>query len=103
MVLPSCASQRSHVHHVYAIRVPHRDAFIHQLEARGIGCGIHYPVPLHLQEAYAGLGYRQGSFPVAERCAAEFVSLPMYPELSAEQIDAVVDAVAEALCAKAAA
>ncbi len=103
LVMPACASQRTHVHHLYAIRVPDRDAFIRLLEARGIGCGIHYPVPLHLQEAYASLGYRQGAFPVAERCAAEFVSLPMYPELTADQIDAVIDAVAEALCAEAAA
>jgi dTDP-4-amino-4,6-dideoxygalactose transaminase len=103
VVLPACASQRTHVHHVYAIRVPNRNAFIRALEARGVGCGIHYPTPVHLQEAYASLGHHRGDFPVAERCAAEFVSLPMYPELTAYQIAAVVDAVAEALCAEAAA
>ena len=93
LVLPACSPGRTHVHHVYAIRVPERDAFMRHLEAKGIGCGIHYPVPVHLQEAYAGMAHRRGSFPIAERCAAEFVSLPMYPELTTEQIDAVVQAV----------
>jgi dTDP-4-amino-4,6-dideoxygalactose transaminase len=97
-VLPACGPGRTHVHHIFAIRVPDRIAFMRHLESRGIGCGIHYPVPVHLQEAYASLGHRRGSFPVAERCAAQFVSLPMYPELTADQIDAVAQAAAEALC-----
>lgn len=98
LVLPATAPDRTHVHHVFAIRVPDRDSFMRDLEARGIGCGIHYPVPVHLQKAYADLGHGPGSFPVSERCAAEFVSLPMYPELTTDQIDAVVEAVREALC-----
>jgi len=57
---------------------------------RGIACGIHYPIPVHLQEAYRSLGYAKGSFPVSERCADEFLSLPMYPELTAEQLGVVV-------------
>jgi dTDP-4-amino-4,6-dideoxygalactose transaminase len=57
---------------------------------RGIACGIHYPVPVHLQEAYRFLGHGKGSFPVAERCADQFLSLPMYPELTPEQIGLVV-------------
>jgi dTDP-4-amino-4,6-dideoxygalactose transaminase len=102
-VLPTCGLGRTHVHHIYAIRVPDRPAFMRYLESRGIGCGIHYPVPVHLQEAYASLGHRRGSFPVAESCAAQFVSLPMYPELTSDQIEAVAQAVEEALSASVAA
>lgn len=78
-----------HVYHVYAVRVPERDRVLQALAERGIACGIHYPVPVHLQEAYRFLGYAPGAFPVAERCAREFLSLPMYPELTAEQIETV--------------
>ena len=67
------------------------------LEAKGIGCGVHYPVPVHLQKAYAPLGYGRGAFPVAEQTADEFLSLPMYPELSNQQIDYVIDTVTEAV------
>ena len=60
------------------------------LSERGISCGIHYPIPVHLQRAYQFLGYERGAFPVAEKCAQEFLSLPMYPELDALQIQTVV-------------
>jgi dTDP-4-amino-4,6-dideoxygalactose transaminase len=60
-----------------------------------IHCGIHYPIPIHLQPAYAFLGYKKGSFPVTEKCVQEFLSLPMYPELSTEQIEAVSTAIAD--------
>jgi len=66
---------------------------------RGIACGIHYPIPVHLQEAYRFLGHRKGSFPVAERCAEEFLSLPMYPELTATQMGAVVHELKTLQCA----
>jgi dTDP-4-amino-4,6-dideoxygalactose transaminase len=56
---------------------------------RGISCGIHYPIPVHLQKAYQGLGLGVGSFPVSERCAQEILSLPMFPELTPTQIEAV--------------
>ena len=56
---------------------------------RGISCGIHYPIPIHLQEGYRNLGLGRGSFPVAERCAEEFLSLPMFPELTSEQVETV--------------
>lgn len=82
-----------HVYHIYAIRVQERDDLMSSLTEQGIGCGIHYPVPVHLQEAYRGLGYGVGSFPVAERCASEFVSLPMFPELTPAQVAAVAEAV----------
>ena len=61
------------------------------LAEKGISCGIHYPVPVHLQDAYGFLGLKAGSFPVAETCAEEFLSLPMFPELKAEQIAYVAD------------
>jgi dTDP-4-amino-4,6-dideoxygalactose transaminase len=67
------------------------------LAEKGIGSGVHYPLPVHLQEAYRSLGYRVGSFPVAERCAMEFVSLPMFPELAPAQVEIVVEAVKEAI------
>ncbi|MCF7675976.1 MAG: DegT/DnrJ/EryC1/StrS family aminotransferase [Akkermansiaceae bacterium] len=98
LMLPGLGPHRMHVHHVYAIRTPDRDSLIAHLESEGIGCGIHYPVPVHLQPAYALLGHRPGSFPVAERCANEFISLPMYPELTSGQIEIVAGAVQEALC-----
>lgn len=63
------------------------------LAARGIGSGIHYPVPLHLTEAYRGLGQGPGTCPVAERCASEILSLPMFPELVPEQVDTVSEAI----------
>jgi dTDP-4-amino-4,6-dideoxygalactose transaminase len=70
-----------------------------QMSERGIGLGIHYPIPIHLQEAYTGLGYERGSFPIAERCATEFLSLPMFPELSRDQTSAVVAALKDAVAA----
>jgi dTDP-4-amino-4,6-dideoxygalactose transaminase len=86
-----------HVYHIYAIRVRDRDEIIRRLAEMGIACGIHYPVPVHLQEAYQNLGYDEGAFPVAEQTAKEFVSLPMFPELTPAQIDMVAEAVKEAL------
>jgi len=91
VVLPTEADYARHVYHIYAIRTDRREQLMAYLAERGIACGIHYPVPLHLQKAYQGLGLTEGSFPVAERCAAEFVSLPMFPELTAEQISFVAD------------
>jgi dTDP-4-amino-4,6-dideoxygalactose transaminase len=66
-----------------------------QLEAKGIGCGVHYPVPVHLQQAYASLGHERGAFPVSEQIAQEFLSLPMFPELAEAQIDYVIETVTE--------
>jgi dTDP-4-amino-4,6-dideoxygalactose transaminase len=88
-----------HVYHIYAIRVQDRDEVMRFLAQKGIGCAVHYPVPVHLQEAYRSLGYEPGAFPVAERCAAEFISLPMFPELTPAQVEIVVQGVKEALSA----
>ena len=96
---PREAPGRTHVYHIYPIRVSRRDEFIQELTSAGVGTGIHYPVPVHLQECYAGLGYGDGSFPVAERCAREFVSLPMFPELTSDQVSYVVRAVKNAASA----
>lgn len=92
IILPKQAVDRTHVFHIYAIRLPRRDEMIRTLAQDGISCGIHYPIPVHLQEAYRSLELGRGSFPVAERCADEFASLPMYPELSREQVEAVARA-----------
>jgi dTDP-4-amino-4,6-dideoxygalactose transaminase len=97
VITPVQAFWARHVHHIYAIRVQDRDAVLRLLADKGIGCGVHYPVPIHLQEAYRALGYQQGAFPVAERCAAEFISLPMFPELTSTQIETVTEAVKEAV------
>ncbi|MBV9008610.1 MAG: DegT/DnrJ/EryC1/StrS family aminotransferase [Verrucomicrobia bacterium] len=93
VIAPFEADYSRHVYHVYAIRVKQRDEVMHQLESKGVSCGVHYPVPVHLQKAYAELGYGSGDFPVAEQIAEEFISLPMYPELRNEQIDYVIDTV----------
>jgi dTDP-4-amino-4,6-dideoxygalactose transaminase len=92
---PAAAGDR-HVYHVYAIRSPQRDRLRDALGARGIHTGIHYPIPVHLQPAYADLGHQPGDFPHAEAAAAEVLSLPMFPELTAAQLDRVVRAVREA-------
>jgi dTDP-4-amino-4,6-dideoxygalactose transaminase len=89
IVTPVEADGLQHVYHIYAIRVQERDEVIRILGEKGIGCGVHYPVPIHLQEAYRSLGYERGAFPIAEQCAAEFVSLPMFPELTPEQVEMV--------------
>jgi dTDP-4-amino-4,6-dideoxygalactose transaminase len=95
VILPFPASYAEPVYHVYAVRVPERDRVLRELAEREIHCGIHYPVPVHLQQAYRHLELGPESFPVAERCADEFLSLPMYPELTDDQIDAVANALAE--------
>jgi dTDP-4-amino-4,6-dideoxygalactose transaminase len=97
ITLPVEAPWARHVYHVYAIRTADRDELMNALNAAGIGCGIHYPVPVHLQEAYQDLGHTAGDFPVAERAASEFVSLPMYPELTPEQVETVAARVKEAV------
>jgi len=78
-----------HVYHLYVVRAKERDKLQEYLKENGIGTGLHYPIPLHLQRAYAHLGYKKGDFPVAERLADEILSLPIYPELSEEQIEYV--------------
>lgn len=90
ITLPHQPEWSKAVYHLYVVRVQNRDELMKQLGAVGIGTGIHYPVPLHLQEAYKTLGYAQGDFPVTERVAAEIVSLPMFPGLESGQQSRVV-------------
>lgn len=96
-VLPTEMPWAKHVYHLYVIRCSKRDDLQKHLQDRGIATGVHYPVPLHLQPAYSGLGYREGDFPVTEKAAKEILSLPMYPELSEEQLGSVSSAVVEFL------
>ncbi|MDH3197261.1 MAG: DegT/DnrJ/EryC1/StrS family aminotransferase [Candidatus Krumholzibacteria bacterium] len=89
----ACAPGRRHVYHLYVVRVGDRDGLGAALREKGIASGIHYPVPLHMQEAYRHLGMTGGACPVAEKVVAEIVSLPMYPELTDEMVDEVAAAV----------
>jgi dTDP-4-amino-4,6-dideoxygalactose transaminase len=84
-ILPFEPTWSKAVYHLYVIRTADRVALMNHLKKVGIGTGIHYPIPLHLQKAYSSMNYRLGDFPVAERVAEEIVSLPMYPQLTAEQ------------------
>jgi dTDP-4-amino-4,6-dideoxygalactose transaminase len=93
VVLPVEPEWTRAVYHLYVIRVAERDQLIQHLNENGIGTGIHYPIPLHLQEAYQGLGYAAGDFPVTERVAREIVSLPMFPGLTRAQQERVAGAV----------
>ncbi len=93
---PSAQPWAGHVFYVYVVRVADRDRVRHELEAQGVLTGVHYPIPCHLQPACADLGYARGDFPVTEAYADQILSLPLYPELTAEQIETVIDSVKHA-------
>ena len=95
ILTPFEAKYAKHVYHVYAVRVQERDAVRQHLQEMGVGCAVHYPVPIHLQDACRNLSYTRGAFPIAESLADEFVSLPMFPELTEEQIEYVGRCVSE--------
>jgi dTDP-4-amino-4,6-dideoxygalactose transaminase len=97
VVTPRVLDGNEPVWHLYVVRVPERDRVIKELHAAGIGAGIHYPVPLHLTGALAGLGYAEGAFGVAERAAREILSLPLFPEITAAQQERVVSALLAAV------
>ncbi|HHH79506.1 MAG TPA: hypothetical protein ENL13_01220 [Thermoplasmatales archaeon] len=78
---------------MYVIRTKKRDELINYLREKGIGCGIHYPIPLHLQPAYKHLGLKKGDYPVSEKLAGEILSIPVYPELTDEQLNYIVDTI----------
>jgi dTDP-4-amino-4,6-dideoxygalactose transaminase len=92
---PYAQPQGRHVYHIYSTRTPDRQAWQDALNAKGVQTGIHYPIAIHLLPAYADLGHKHGEFPHAERAAAEQLSLPMYPELTAQMQEQVVAAVIE--------
>jgi dTDP-4-amino-4,6-dideoxygalactose transaminase len=96
IVTPFTHPDAKHVFHLYVIRVEQRERVQQALKEAGIATGIHYPIPLHLQPAYRHLGLPVGSFPVAERFASEILSLPMYPELSADQITFICETLIKA-------
>ncbi len=93
--VPVSAAGNEDVWHLYVVQVDERDRVLRELNEAGIGAGIHYPTPVHLTGAYAGLGYGVGAFPVAEAAALRILSLPMYPHLTAEQQERVVTALAQ--------
>jgi dTDP-3-amino-3,4,6-trideoxy-alpha-D-glucose transaminase len=90
---PPAGSGRDHVFHLFVVRAPERDALRAHLAAHGVATAVHYPTPIHLQPAYADLGFEAGGLPVAERLASESCSLPIFPTISAGQLDQIVDAV----------
>ena len=90
---PVVAKENETIVNQYTIRVPRRDELQAALKAKGIGCAVYYPLPLHLQKCFAYLGYKQGQFPESERAAKEVISLPVYPELTRAQQDEVIAAV----------
>lgn len=95
ITLPKKADWAEHVYHYYVIRSENRDALVSHLKNKNIGVGIHYPIPIHLQPAYAFLGHKKGDFPVAEECAETIISLPSHPLLSESDIMTVCDSIKE--------
>lgn len=91
--LPCEAEYALSAWHLYVVRHPQRDALKRHLETHQVGCGLHYPVPLHRQKCYASLGHCTGDFPVAEQAARECLSLPIFPELTDEQIQRVASVI----------
>ena len=87
----------THVYHLFVIRTQNRDALQAHLKEQGIGTAIHYPTPVHLQPFFAGLGYFRGRFPIAEKICNEILSLPIYPEMTEEQVEVVAAAITETL------
>ncbi|MBO7394186.1 MAG: DegT/DnrJ/EryC1/StrS family aminotransferase [Abditibacteriota bacterium] len=100
IVLPTECDYTKHSYYVFVARVENRDDFMAKLKERGCGCGVHYPLPLHLQPAYADLGGKVGDCPVAEDYAKKIVSLPMFPELTDEQVAEACDIIKTVLAEK---
>lgn len=95
VVVPAVMPDARHIYHLYVIQANERDALKQHLAEQGIETGLHYPVPLHLQQAYASLGYKAGDFPVCESLASRILSLPMFPTITRQQIEYVCSAVME--------
>jgi dTDP-4-amino-4,6-dideoxygalactose transaminase len=99
--LPREMEYARHVYHLYTVRARERDGLQKLLAADGIATGVHYPIPIHLQPAWADLGYAAGAFPEAERAAGDVLSLPLYPEMTDEQVETVVSSVRRAVASPA--
>jgi dTDP-4-amino-4,6-dideoxygalactose transaminase len=95
--LPYTAPGLTHVYHIYAIQVNNRDDVVEYLRSRGVGCMVNYPIPLHMQVVYKGLGYSPDDFPVAQKISKRIISLPMHPFLAAAAIKYVVETVKKAI------
>jgi dTDP-4-amino-4,6-dideoxygalactose transaminase len=93
VVTPYVDAANTSIYNQYTLRAQRRDDLLAHLKARGIGCAVYYPLPLHLQPCFAYLGYREGQFPESERASREAISLPVFPELTVAQRDTVIDAV----------
>jgi len=89
LVVPFEDSRGMHVYHLFVIRTPQRQKLAEHLKSKGIATGIHYPIPLHLQPVYQSMGLGRGAFPVTEQIANEVLSLPIYPELTADDVDRI--------------
>ncbi len=97
IVTPKELDHVKHVYHLYIIKVPNRADVESALKGNGIGCGVYYPVPLHLQDVYGGLGYQEGDLPVSEATSHETLAIPLYPELGVEDMEKIADIVKEAI------
>jgi dTDP-4-amino-4,6-dideoxygalactose transaminase len=95
--LPHTNESYYDVYHLFVIRLKGRDKLMNELKEDGVSTGIHYPLPLHLQKAYEYLGYKKGDFPITEKASQEILSLPLWPEISNEQIDYVTDRIFESI------
>jgi dTDP-4-amino-4,6-dideoxygalactose transaminase len=95
VILPLLAEKATHVYHLYVIRTKDRDNLQNFLASKGVGTLIHYPIPMHLQEAYSPLGYKKGDFPIAEEIANTCLSLPIWPGMKKEEVDYVASCIKE--------
>lgn len=93
LTVPYCSVDIKAVYHLYVIRTPRRDELSKYLNDKGIQTALHYPLPLHMQKAYKYLNYKDGDFPAAEKCCKQILSLPMYPEMTEEQTDYVINSI----------
>ena len=94
---PVVLAGNEHIWHLYVVRVPERDRVLSAMHEDGIGAGVHYPIPMHLQGALSFMGHQEGDFPATEAAAREMLSLPMFPGITAEQQDLVVDSLHRAV------
>jgi dTDP-4-amino-4,6-dideoxygalactose transaminase len=93
IVTPAIRGGSEHVFHLYVIQTGHRDELQRHLLEQGVECLIHYPVPVHLQKAYASKGWKQGDFPLTEHLAGRILSLPVFPGITGEEIEYVCDSI----------